>query len=586
MELLRTIVFGICSELVLTSVLMFSFSVTSGFSELLVHNIDTGLDYGTIQEAIDANETLNGQTIFVEEGIYRENVVVSKSLSLIGEKTENTIIDGMRMDDVVHVKADNVTIARFTIRNSSRRFYVSGIRIDASDHCNVTGNRLIDNMYGVMISHGFETAIIRNDVIDNFWIGISLNESFSNTISENQIVANTGGIELEASTGNSIRKNNIVNNTVGGIRQTNSPYNKIYWNNITTHSFRNSFGIWLSDSSNSNISRNTFENCGMILWKISVNNTVENNVVNRKPLVYIEGVSNRTIQEAGQVIAINCNEICVENLDLSWATVGVELWGTNNSEIANNSILKNSFCGVILEESHGNSIWRNNITENNQAIDLGWFHCSSNGNTISENNIVSNKYGIYLGFSSNNNTIAGNKIAESLWDGIYIYSSCFNLISMNSLYGNTPGLYFTDASNNLVFANNFMNNSAQAYIIDSANAWDNGYEGNYWLDYEERYPDAVSDMYGIWDTPYVISGDNFDRYPLVTVYWNPGDINHDLNVNISDITIAAEAFGSFPGFPNWNCHADITGSRHLFLDEKVDIRDIALIAINCGEIYS
>jgi len=59
-----------------------------------VHNIDTGLDYATIQEAIDANETSNGHIIRVETGVYSENVVINKTISLHGENKDAAIIDG------------------------------------------------------------------------------------------------------------------------------------------------------------------------------------------------------------------------------------------------------------------------------------------------------------------------------------------------------------------------------------------------------------------------------------------------------------------------------------------------------------
>jgi pectin methylesterase-like acyl-CoA thioesterase len=50
-------------------------------------------DFTTIQDAIDtANE---GDTIYVEKGIYCENIIINKSLILIGEDKEYTIIDGM-----------------------------------------------------------------------------------------------------------------------------------------------------------------------------------------------------------------------------------------------------------------------------------------------------------------------------------------------------------------------------------------------------------------------------------------------------------------------------------------------------------
>jgi len=47
-----------------------------------VHNLDTGSNYTTIQAAIDDEATFDGHTIFIDEGVYFEHVVVGKSLSL------------------------------------------------------------------------------------------------------------------------------------------------------------------------------------------------------------------------------------------------------------------------------------------------------------------------------------------------------------------------------------------------------------------------------------------------------------------------------------------------------------------------
>jgi pectin methylesterase-like acyl-CoA thioesterase len=59
-----------------------------------VHNLDTGINYTTIQEAIDALETQSGHTIFVDAGTFFENVEVSKALSLVGEDKGTVIVDG------------------------------------------------------------------------------------------------------------------------------------------------------------------------------------------------------------------------------------------------------------------------------------------------------------------------------------------------------------------------------------------------------------------------------------------------------------------------------------------------------------
>lgn len=56
-----------------------------------------------------------------------------------------------------------------------------------------------------------------------------------------------------------------------------------------------------------------------------------------------------------------------------------------------------------------------------------------------------------------------------------------------------------------------------------------------------------------------------------------GDINEDGIVDMRDISIAARAFGSYPGHPRWNPIADING------DNKVCMRDIATVARNFGK---
>lgn len=48
-----------------------------------VHNIDTGLNYETIQEAIDAPETSDGHTIIVDPGTYAENIDVYKEVKIL-----------------------------------------------------------------------------------------------------------------------------------------------------------------------------------------------------------------------------------------------------------------------------------------------------------------------------------------------------------------------------------------------------------------------------------------------------------------------------------------------------------------------
>jgi len=70
-------------------------------------------------------------------------------------------------------------------------------------------------------------------------------------------------------------------------------------------------------------------------------------------------------------------------------------------------------------------------------------------------------------------------------------------------------------------------------------------------------------------------------YGLINA-WAPnqrplGDINIDYIVDFRDMNIAARAFGSIPGHPNWNQTADIN------IDRIVDYRDINIISRNFGK---
>jgi len=61
---------------------------TATSSTYPVHNLDTHLNYTTIQEAIDAPETMKGDTIEVDAGTYYEHVIVDQSITLVGGETE------------------------------------------------------------------------------------------------------------------------------------------------------------------------------------------------------------------------------------------------------------------------------------------------------------------------------------------------------------------------------------------------------------------------------------------------------------------------------------------------------------------
>jgi len=97
-------------------------------------------DFLQIQDAINAaNE---GDTIFVKKGYYVENPVINKSISLVGEDRDTTIID---VTAGLKVERDNATITGFTIYDG-----YDGISLGA-DNCNISNNRIKQATHGIVI---------------------------------------------------------------------------------------------------------------------------------------------------------------------------------------------------------------------------------------------------------------------------------------------------------------------------------------------------------------------------------------------------------------------------------------------------
>lgn len=74
-------------------------------------------NYSTIQSAI--NNASDGDTIFIYNGMYYEHILINKSISLIGENRDSTIIDGGHQSQisVVRIMTSPFHIGNLTIQN-------------------------------------------------------------------------------------------------------------------------------------------------------------------------------------------------------------------------------------------------------------------------------------------------------------------------------------------------------------------------------------------------------------------------------------------------------------------------------------
>ncbi len=317
------------------------------------------------------------------------------------------------------------------------------------------------------------------------------------------------------------------------------------------------FGIYLNHSSSNSIIESDFISITFECIRLyeSSNNTIAANnlILNDIDGITLYGSSNNNITQ----------NYLMSNYD------GIRLYESSKNSITEN-IVKENYYGIFLASSSDNNIGNNNVTANHgTGINLYW---SSNENTISGNNITSNDYDGLRLEDSDDNVIAGNVVSNNSFDGIALYNSNRNEISRNTIANNShDGMYlgyYPTSSNdnvikenfissnwfgivhvysqsNLIYHNSFIGNEKQVHFVPEysrVNVWDDGYlsGGNYWSDYEDRYPDALElDGSGIWDTPYLIDENNQDNYPLMEP-WTPAS---PIPTTIEDLKTKIEEFG-------------------------------------------
>ncbi|UCF08781.1 MAG: right-handed parallel beta-helix repeat-containing protein [Thermoplasmata archaeon] len=302
--------------------------------------------YKTIQAGVDAANP--GDTVFVYNGIYYENVVVGKTINLIGEDRENTIIDSGGSGDVVFITANWVNITGFTATGGGSD-YKAGVGLDHAQNCSVSDNSLSFNgWYGMRLQSSNGTTISGNKVISNE-LSMYIRESSNNVITDNYAyLANWSGIYIVFSSNNNLVANNTCNSTNHGIH-CGTINNDIYGNTITG----TDQGIEVFEFDNNIRDNNvSYNNLGIYFTTSSHNNFVtNNNISNNNYGVCLSSASNNIIAD---------NEIMYNSMDGIYSTDS-----SFENIIINNSIISNTLYGIKLEGAGNTRIYHNRFINNN-----------------------------------------------------------------------------------------------------------------------------------------------------------------------------------------------------------------------------
>ncbi|MEM2102621.1 MAG: NosD domain-containing protein [Candidatus Bathyarchaeia archaeon] len=227
--------------------------------------------YNSLQEAIN-NAPVNA-IIRVSVGNYTERITINKPLVLEGENKTGTTINYNASYNTIILKANNVCIKDFTIKNG---FYAIVCQQSPSLNLTIQNNIIINNKIAGVALYGTRHNV-RGNVIKNNGFGIIIGSSGNNTITQNIIINNSAsGIELRSSKNNKITKNLVAHNLRNIALYTNSNNNTIIENNIAN----SALGITMHESRWDLFTKNLIENNGIGISLLnSNNNTLYHNTI-------------------------------------------------------------------------------------------------------------------------------------------------------------------------------------------------------------------------------------------------------------------------------------------------------------------
>lgn len=244
------------SEILVANGFLHIYLMAGGITAWITEEFPTYVKYSSIQDVVD-NAT-DGSTVYVSSGYYSENLVINKSINLVGENRETAIIDGMSNGTVVYVGSDNVSISDFKLQHSGCAclgYY--GVDIGSSRrNINIINNNIFSDPTGILVKKGQDIVIAQNNITFSGEYPIVVEESVNVQISENNVADNLNQIDVLNSTRVSVVNNEMTNNGNGGIALTNSNNNTLSGNIIASNSLS---GLYLFQSDYNVIVRNSLQ---------------------------------------------------------------------------------------------------------------------------------------------------------------------------------------------------------------------------------------------------------------------------------------------------------------------------------------
>lgn len=453
-------------------------------------------DYTSIQDAID-NAT-DGDTILVYDGTYNENLIINKSIRLIGNGSSVCHLNNSFFEYGIIITHDDVLVQGLNIRSiiggnivgcDAVRLHditmiepLAGITISDVSNLSLSQITISDGLFGLAIQNGVDVSITDCE-INRSYFGIYVSNITNLTVSNNTLDSSSMAMIIMEMQEGLIQNNRILNASDAGFYVESCDSLNLEGNEIES----SIEGVYLHQSSNISMRNNSMQDGGLLLmgdedFNHDSHDIDLSNTVNGQPLLYLADQVGGVFDEGyGQVVLFNCSEVTLRNQTLGGIRAGVTIHYSDNLTLQNisasdcsigvdvyNSVDINTSDSIFQNHSYSGLVYTNSIraeSMNNSFLDCeeGLSLYGGTWNNAHGNSFQNCNYGISIN-SLENGSITDNNFHEGLY-GLYIVYSDNLGLSNNNLQNLSTGVYIR-SDRNMTLRDNVMNTGGIKLVGD------------------------------------------------------------------------------------------------------------------------
>lgn len=344
--------------LLLALVIPLALALVAGRSEAAELHVGPG-GYPSVTSAIQAASP--GDVIRIAPGHYRENIVLSKPLTLIGQDMPR--LDGGGSGDVILVSAPDCRISGLHVTGSGREILsdAAGIKL-AANGTRVEGNRIDESLYGIYLL-SVQHAVIRDNEIRGIvelpagdrGDGIRLFDSQHNRIENNRISWARDGIYFNASPFNQLSGND-VSHARYGLHYMYSDDNVFSGNRFAQTEAGSAvmFSRRLTLRDNQFLGNRSFRDYGLLIKDCEGGLVEGNAVLGNRVGIFMDGAIGMTVAH---------NRIVGNDL-------GIELRGSSESNVFRENTIAGNGVSAALPTGRSENLWDGNYWSDYRGYDL------------------------------------------------------------------------------------------------------------------------------------------------------------------------------------------------------------------------